>query len=84
MLIVGMEGFYFNTQESELELVSYIRPTKALWKDKTLRCIVDSMHLSFMVGSYNHHFMLYSGDRNNVKQLIPSRVWKVVYKDYKK
>jgi hypothetical protein len=34
VLIVVMEGFYFDTQESELELVGYTRPTKAPWKDK--------------------------------------------------
>jgi hypothetical protein len=61
-----MEGFYFNTQESELELVGYMRPTKVPQKDKNPRCIVDSMHLSFMATSYYHHFMFYSGDKNNV------------------
>jgi hypothetical protein len=29
MLIVGMEGLYFDTQENELELVGCMRPTKA-------------------------------------------------------
>jgi hypothetical protein len=66
VLIAGMVGFYFNTQENELELVGYMRPTKALQKDKNPRCIVDYMHLSSMAASYNHHFMLYNGDRNNV------------------
>jgi hypothetical protein len=61
-----MEGFYFDTQESELELVGYTRPTKAPWKDKNPRCIVDSVHLSFMATLNNHHFMLYSQDKNNV------------------
>jgi hypothetical protein len=79
-----MEGLYFDTQESELELVGYMMPTKAPRKNKNLRCIVDFVHLSSMATSYNHHFMLYSRDMNNVTQLIPSQVWKVVYKDYKK
>jgi len=35
MFIVVMEGLYFNTQESELELVGCTRPTKALEKIKT-------------------------------------------------
>jgi hypothetical protein len=47
-----MEGLYFDTQESELELVGCTRPTKTLWKDKNPRCIVDSMHLSSMAASY--------------------------------
>jgi len=84
MLIIGMEGLYFDTQESELELVGYMRPTKAPQKDKNLRCIVDYVHLSSMAASYNHHFMLYNRNKNNVTQLIPNQVWKVVYKDYKK
>jgi hypothetical protein len=79
MLIIGMGGFYFETQENELELVGYKKPTKTPWKDKNPRCIVDFMHLSSMATSYNHHFMLYNWDRNNVTQLILSHVWKVVY-----
>jgi hypothetical protein len=84
MLIVSMGGLYFDTQESELELVGYMRPTKAPRKNKNLRCIMDFVHLSSMATSYNHHFMLYNQDKNNATQLIPSQVWKVVYKDYKK
>jgi len=61
-----MEGFYFDTQETELELVGCTRPTKAPQKNKNLRCIVDFMHLSSIVASYNHHFMFYNGDRSNV------------------
>jgi hypothetical protein len=54
-----MEGFYIDTQESTFELVGYTRPTKAPWKDKNLRCIVDFVHLSFMAASYDNNFMLY-------------------------
>jgi hypothetical protein len=79
-----MEGLYFDTQEREFELVGYMRPTKALRKDKNLKCIVDFVHLSSMAASYNRHFMFHNWDRSNVTQLIPSQVWKVVYKDYKK
>jgi hypothetical protein len=79
-----MEGLYFDTQESEFELVGCTRPRKTLWKDKNLRCIVDSMHVSSMLASYHHHFMFYSRDRSNVTQLILNQDWKVVYKDYKK
>ncbi len=50
MLIVGMEGFYFDTQESELELVGCTRPTEAPQKNKNLKCIVDSMHLNSIMG----------------------------------
>ncbi len=84
MFIVGMEGLYFDTQENELELLGYMRPTKASWKDKNLSCIVDYVHLSSMVAPHNHHFIFYSRDMSNVTQLIPSQVWKVVYKDYYK
>jgi hypothetical protein len=66
MLIIGMEGFYFDTQESELELVGWTKPTKTHQKNKNLSCIMDSMHLSFIAASYNHHFMFYNVDRNNV------------------
>ncbi len=63
---VGMEGLYFDTQESELELVGCMRPTKTPSKDKNPRCIVDYVHLNSMVASYNRHFMLYSRDKTNV------------------
>jgi hypothetical protein len=45
-----MEGFYFDTQESELELVGCTRPTEAPQKNKNLKCIVDSMHLNSIMG----------------------------------
>lgn len=79
-----MEGLYFETQKIEHELLGYMRPTKSLQKDKNLRCIVDFVHLNSMAALYNHHFMFYSWDRNNVTHLIPNQVWKVVYNDYKK
>jgi hypothetical protein len=65
-----MEGFYFDTQESELELVGCTRPTKAHWKDKKFRCIVDYVQPSSVVASYNHHFMFYSQNKSNVMQFI--------------
>jgi hypothetical protein len=77
-----MEGFYLDTIESEFELVGYMRPTKAPWKDKNLKYIVDSVHLSFMAASYNHHYMLYSWNKSNVTQFVPSQVWKTMYKHY--
>ncbi len=84
MLNIGMEDLYFDTQESELELVGCMGLIKAPWKDKNPRCIVDYVHWNFMATSYNHHFMLYSWDKNNVMQLILNHAWKVVYKDHKK
>jgi hypothetical protein len=84
MLIIGMEGLYFDIEENELELVGCTRPTKAPRKGKKPRCIMDFVHLSFMAASYNYHSMFYSRDGNNVTKLIPSQVWKDVYKDYKK
>jgi hypothetical protein len=50
VLIIGMEGFYFDTQESGLELVGCMKPTKTPHKNKNFRWTVDSMHLSSMVG----------------------------------
>ncbi len=55
-----MEGFYLDTKESEFELIGYTRPTKAPRKNKNLKYIVDSMHSSSMVASYNHHYMFCS------------------------
>ncbi len=51
MLTVDMEGFYFDTQESELELVGCTRPTKAHWKEIFFRCIVDYVQPSSVVAS---------------------------------
>jgi hypothetical protein len=66
MLIVSMEGLYFDTKKSELELVGCTRPTKALQIDNNPRCIMDSVNLSSMAISYNHYFMFYSRNKSNV------------------
>jgi hypothetical protein len=47
VLIIGMEGFYFDIQKSELKLVGYTRPTKAPQKDKIPKGIVDFMQPKF-------------------------------------
>jgi hypothetical protein len=62
------------TQENDCEILDSKRPTKELHKKKALRCIVDSFHLTYLISSYNHHFMLYSHDRKNVTQLLPNQV----------
>jgi hypothetical protein len=66
MLIVSMEGLYFDTKKSELELVGCTRPTKTPQIDKNPRCIMDFVNLSSMAASYNHYFMLYSRNKSNV------------------
>jgi hypothetical protein len=81
-----MEGIDLDqlmTQESNCQILVNKKPTKALWKKKALRCIVDFVHLNSLAISYNHHFMLYSWHRKNVTQLVLSHVWKIVYVIYK-
>jgi hypothetical protein len=36
-----------------------------------------------MAISYNRHFAKYSKEKMNVKQLIPTLVWKAIYSKYK-
>jgi hypothetical protein len=60
---LSLEGINLDqlmTQESDCEIMVNKRPTKAFWKEKSMRCIVDSIHLSSLASSYNHHFKLYS------------------------
>ena len=51
-------------------------------KPNHVRVFVESIHLSTLLASYNHHFGLYSEGRKNVSQLIPGAVWRSVYKDF--
>jgi hypothetical protein len=50
-------------------------------KSRTARSIVDSLHLSTLIASYNSHFANYSIGRSKTTQLIPGRVWKQDYKN---
>jgi hypothetical protein len=59
------------------------RPSKAPRREKVSRPIVDSLHLSCLVASYNVHFAKYCKGRKQVTQLVPSLVWKEVFKEYK-
>src|ERR1700737_3431555 len=59
------------------------RPSKAPRREKGSRPIVDSLHLSCLVASYNIHFAKYCRGRKQVTQLVPSLVWKKVFKEYK-
>ena len=59
------------------------RPSKAPRREKGSRPIVDSLHLSCLVASYNVHFAKYCKGRKQVTQLVPSIVWKEVFKEYK-
>jgi hypothetical protein len=57
---------------------------RAAKKAKTARQIVDTVHLSPLISSYNTHFADYSVGRAKVTQVIPGKFWKAVYDDYKK
>jgi hypothetical protein len=74
---LGLKGIDLDqlmTQESDCEIMVNKRPTKALWKEKSLRCILDYIHLNSLASSYNHHSMFYSQGRKNVSQSIPNHV----------
>jgi hypothetical protein len=51
-------------------------------KHSKTREIIDSEHPSTLIASYNRHFSKYSERRVKVTQVVPSSVWKSVYKDY--
>jgi hypothetical protein len=56
---------------------------RASKKSRTARSIVDSLHLSTLISSYDNHFANCSSGRSKTTQLIPGKVWKQVYEDYK-
>ena len=58
-------------------------PSKAPRREKGSRPIVNYLHLSCLVASYNVHFAKYCKDRKQVTQLVHSLVWKEVFKEYK-
>ncbi len=45
---------------------------KVARKDKQQQAIVEFLHLNIMVTSYHWHFAIYSRDKKQVTQLIPS------------
>jgi hypothetical protein len=53
-------------------------------KPRVHRPIVESLHIRTMAASYKHHIAVYSKDREQVNQIIPSTVWKAVYAHYLK
>ena len=57
-------------------------PVKCLRRKKTHRSIVDSVVLSSLVATYTTHFVAYSKGRTNVTQLVPGKVWKLVYDQF--
>ncbi len=59
------------------------RPSKAPRREKGSRPIVDSLHLSCLVASYNVHFAKYCKGRKQVTQLVSSLVWKKMFKENK-
>ena len=58
------------------------RPSKLPRRERSHRPIVDSHVLSSLVSSYTAHFATYSSGRTNVTQLVPEKVWKLVYEQF--
>lgn len=58
------------------------RPSKLPRRERAHWPIVDSIVLFSLVSSYTTHFAMYSSGRNNVTQLVPGKVWKLVYEQF--
>ena len=58
------------------------RPSKLPRREKSHRLIVDSVVLSWLVSSYTTHFATYSSGKKNVTQLVPGKVWKLLYEQF--
>ncbi|KAG9414312.1 hypothetical protein AC1031_013511 [Aphanomyces cochlioides] len=52
-------------------------------KLKSSRQIVDSVHLSVLVASYRNYYSSYSELHPNKSQLVPSKVLKEIYNEYR-
>jgi hypothetical protein len=86
---VGMvgpfEGFHVKLMQWILDISEdddfkfFQQPSKFPRKDKQPWMLVKLTHLNTMVTSYNRHFTKYSKEKMNVKQLIPTLVWKAIY-----
>jgi hypothetical protein len=59
-----------------------LKKSKAPWKQKTPRQIVESLHLTTVVVSYICHFATYNTSKKQVTLVIPNIVWRNVYLDY--
>jgi hypothetical protein len=58
-------------------------PAKKLRQDRSSRRTVDSARLSTLMAAYNFYFEQYSNGRKRaVKQIIPGKVWLLVYATY--
>ena len=79
----GQFGKDGNEADDLNELSLPPRPSKAPRQEKGLRPIVESLHLSGLVASYNVYFAKYCKGRKQVTQLVPSLMWKEVFKEYK-
>lgn len=58
------------------------RPAKLPRRERFHRPIVDSLVIDSLVASYNTHFATYSRWKKNVTQLVPGKVWKLVYEQF--
>jgi hypothetical protein len=76
-IYVGVEG----SQHKNNFLNMHV--SKAPWREKGNRAIVESIHLNNMCVAYNHHFVIYSKNKSKNTQLIPNAMWKVVFVSYK-
>jgi hypothetical protein len=69
---------------SELISTEGLPPAKKA-KYEGRRSIVNSVHLSTLMASYHNHFNSYCKDRKqSIRQIIPAKVWQLVYADYMK
>ena len=59
-----------------------MRPSKLPWHERSHRPIVDSLVLSSLVLLYTTHFAMYSSGRTNVTQVVPGKVWKLMYEQF--
>jgi len=66
------------SDQGSAKVVAIVEPASKRPK----RQIVESLHLSTLLASYNNHFAKYSEKNKNVTQLIPKSVWAGVYKDF--
>jgi hypothetical protein len=68
-----------NLQKMQQSKFVALHRIKVLQKNKVPRQIVESLHLSTMVASYNKHFASCNKGKKQVTQLIPIVVWKQIY-----
>jgi hypothetical protein len=81
----GMDGSIYVRVEGSQHEENFLsmNVSKAPWREKGNRAIVESTHLNNMCATYNHHFAIYSKNKFKNTQIIPNVVWKAIYASYK-